>query len=79
MCVRGSDYVSFNFRNILTFGENPLSRIISFNFCNCSRRDAVGHEQNDANHAGHCEWLLLGGCIGLWLLQLRSVREVMCV
>ena len=45
MCVRVSDYVSFNFRNILvlTFGENPLSHIISFNFFKCSRREAVGH------------------------------------
>jgi hypothetical protein len=43
MCVRLSDYVNFNFRNIPTFGENPLSCIVSFSFFNCSRRDAVGH------------------------------------
>jgi len=45
MCVRVSEYVSLNFRNILTFGENPLSRLISFNFCNCSQCDwAEWHE-----------------------------------
>jgi len=32
MCVGVSDYVNFNFRNILPFGENPLSLIISLNF-----------------------------------------------
>ena len=43
ICVHVSDYVSFNFRNILAFGENPLSLIISFNFFNCSWRDEVDH------------------------------------
>jgi hypothetical protein len=43
MCACVSVNVSFNSRNAPTNRENPLSRIISFNFFICGRRDAVSY------------------------------------
>ena len=47
VCVCVSGDISFNFRNILTYGQNPLSRISSFNFLSVAGATQLDIEQSD--------------------------------
>jgi hypothetical protein len=47
VCVCVSGDISFNFRNILIYGQNPLSRISSFNFLSVASATQLDIEQSD--------------------------------
>jgi hypothetical protein len=59
ICVGGG--ISFNFRNILIYGENPLSCIISFNFLSVAGATRLVIGQRDVKYVCHPKLFLLGG------------------